>query len=458
MTIKKSEYFYDKQIRRYLLQVIRMFSGFSVFNGKNSNGENSYKMIPCTYADMTRLGATYLSNNSQNMLNSAPMMAVHITDFQPLPEYRHTPHYEGNSRFTQKQQDSNGNYINKPAKKYHIQQLMPVPFTMSINLDIWTTSTDQKLEVLEQLFVWFNPGYEFLVNCSPFDMGRVCNIELENIQWTSRSVPESTSVEIDVATLTFKLYPIFISSPGKIKRQTLIHSVNTNIHVGNSEEVLTNSLDDIFTNNNIETSNIIVTPTGYNLNVYKDSNSNNGDYYAQLVHPEGYGSWENLFDTYGEVVENETYLKIRQSSDADDDTHDIYATYELTNDDTVVKLNFDVDTFRPTTLEPVDKIINPNNGIPSTASMGSRYLIGDDITISDWGINAKMWDIVEMDSSGIWFVSFDSQGENDVQYIKNLKKMDLYVFLPEDREWIAAIQGVYKEGHWLFDIQKIESC
>ncbi|ASV44255.1 hypothetical protein PBI_SCTP2_240 [Salicola phage SCTP-2] len=452
MTIAKSQYFYDKQIRRYLLQAIRMFSGFSVYDGKNNNNEDTFKMIPCTYADMTRLGATYLSNNSQNMLNSAPSMAIHVTDFQPLPEYRHAPHYEGNSYFTQKQKDSNGNYINKPGKKYHVQQLMPVPFSMTLNLDIWTTSTDQKLEILEQLLVWFNPGYEFLVNSSPFDMGRVCNIELENIQWTSRSVPESTSVEIDIATLTFKLYPIFITSPGKIMRQTLIHNIQINNHL--TEDILSNTLDDIFENNNIETSNIVVSPSGYKLEVYKDS----GEYFARLVSPQGYGNWSELFDTYGEVVENETFIKIRQSADAEDDRHDIYATYENTGDDQVIKLNFDIDTFRPTTIDPVNKIINPNNGIPSDAEIGSRYLIADEITIADWGINANMWDIIELNSNGDWFIDFDSQNESEVQYVKNLKRMDLYVFLPEDKEWIAAVLGVYEEGYWLFDVQKVQPC
>lgn len=448
----QSKYFYDKQIRRYLLQVQRMFSGFNVVNGKTNDGKTKFRLVPCVYADMTRLGATYLNNNSENVLNSAPLITYHVTDFQPMPEYRHNPTFEGNSHFTKKQKDEQGSYINKPGKKYTVTQLMPVPFSAMINVDIWTTSLEQKLELLEQITVWFNPGFDFLVSSSPMDMGRKCNIDLENIAWTSRSVPQGASSEIDVMTLTFKLYPIFITTPSKIKRQTLIHTVNTNVHLGDGD-MLDKTLDDILNSNNIETTTVTVTPSGYDLNVFKDS----GQYYARLESPEGYGSWNEVFSMYGEVVENETNIKIRKTDDFDDESNDIYATYQETNDPQIIQLEFDVDTFNSTTLDPVHKIINPNSGIPSSAEAGSRYLLGDDITIPDWGINASIWDIIEFDGVN-WNIVFDASESNTPQYIINLSKMDLYEFVPEDKIWIASVLGTYKEGFWLFDVQKIADC
>lgn len=445
-SIDLNEYFYDKQIRRYLLQIIRMFSGFQVHNGYNTDGTIKYKVVPCTYADMSRMGANYLNSNSENVLNSAPMLSIHVTDLQPFSEYRYNPHYEGTSHFTEKQQDSSGNFINKPGKKYTVKQLMPAPFKMTLALDLWTTSTEQKCELFEQIAIWYNPGYQFSINSSPFDMSRETNIEMTNTQWTSRSVPQGTSVDIDIMTLTFEVYPVYINAPAKIRRQVKIHDVIAN--VVNTDQILNNSLDDIFSQQAIETSQVIVTPSGYNLEVSKS-----GDIYqAKLVNPAGYGTWSDVFALYGDVIENETNFRIRQSNDISDDSKDIYATYTTTSDPQTINLNFNVDTFQSTTLPPVDKIINPNNGIPTGYTTGTRYLLGYDITIPDWGIQAKQWDIIEYDGTQ-WNISFDATTNTAVQYVINLAKMDLYKFI--NGEWIAAVMGTYNEGYWMFDVQKI---
>ena len=449
--MKHRDYFYDKQIRRYLLQAIRLFSGFKVDNGKK-NGRTTYKMVPCTYADMTRLGATYLNNNSSNVLNSAPMLTVHITDLQPLTEYRHTPHYEGRSHFTEKQRDENGNYINKPAAKYTVNQLMPVPFTMTINVDIWTSSTEQKHELLEQILVWFNPGFEFRVNSSPVDMGNVSNIELENIQYTSRSVPQGTATEIDVATLTFKIYPVMLSTPAKIRRQRLIQTVYTGLNVDN-DNLLVNTLDDVFNQEGITLEPVVVTPSGYDLEITKAG----GQFYAKLAHPSGYGNWNDLFKLYGAVEEGVTNIRISQTNDPENNDKLVYGTFFYTDDPEVLRLEFDTDTFHSTTMAPVHAIVNPNNGVPSYAEAGTRLLLAYDIeNPSLWGgLEAHTWDIIETVDGTIWHVAFDASDaiDGEEQFVVNLKKMDLYKFT--HGEWISAVLGRYKEGFWSFDVEKI---
>ena len=59
MAVKQS-HFYDEQIRRYVLQFVRMFSGFSVKTGKKMNdGVSDYYMrVPARYGDVSRMAAT----------------------------------------------------------------------------------------------------------------------------------------------------------------------------------------------------------------------------------------------------------------------------------------------------------------------------------------------------------------------------------------------------------------
>lgn len=443
------DYFYDKQLRRYILQIIRFFSGFKVYNGKK-NGVDSFRLVPCTYADMSRLGATYLSSNSENILSSAPMLSLHITDFQPLAEYRHTPHYEGVSHFTEKQRNETGEYINKPARKYTVTQLMPVPFTMNINVDVWTTSTDQKMELLEQILVWYNPGFEFRVNSSPLDMGNVSNIQLENIQWSSRSVPQGTSTEIDVMTLTFRVYPVFITPPAKIRKQTKIHSIFNNLEV--SESTLTNSLADIFERNNYVLEPVIVTPSGFGLEVFKEGN----DFFAKLPSPTGYANWTDLFNKYGKVDEGVTTLRIGQSNDPQNIDKFIFGTFFYTSDPKTVMIEFDVDTFSSTTLPDVDRVIDPNT-VPAVEAQTVRYLLAYNITDpSLWGgLEASRWDIIQSDDGGqTWYVSFNASSESGIEFVINRKKNTLYRF--ENSEWVSAVEGTYNEGFWAFDIEKLE--
>lgn len=448
------DYFYDKQLRRYLLQAVRLFSGFKVYDGKR-DGTDRYKLVPCTYADMSRLGATYLNKNSENILTSAPMMSIHISDFQPLPEYRHTPHYEGVSHFTEKQKDENGNYINKPGSKYTVSQLMPVPFTMNLNVDVWTTSTDQKMELLEQILVWYNPGFEFRVNSTSIDMGNVANIQLENIQWTSRSVPQGTSTEIDIMTLTFRIFPVFVSSPAKIRKQTKIHSIYNNLTLTNTssdDDVLANSLSDIFERNNYVLEPVVVTPSGYELEIVKKNN----EYYAKLKGAAGYGIWDDVFDIYGKVDEGVTNFRIAQTNDPENLDKFIYGTFLYTPDPEEIQLDFDVDTFSSPTLAPVNAIINPNSQTMPTITESCRFLIAYDIEDpSRWGgIMASQWDIIETTDGGItWNVAFTASTHESEEYVVNLNKNDLYKF--NGQEWISAVSGVYAEGYWAFDIEKI---
>ena len=53
-------------------------------------------------------------------------------------------------------------------------------------------------------------------------------VELDNINFSSRTIPVGTETEVDVATLTFSM-PIFISPPTKVKKLGVITHIITSI-------------------------------------------------------------------------------------------------------------------------------------------------------------------------------------------------------------------------------------
>ena len=58
-----------------------MFSNFKV-REYTKNGV-VYNRVPCRYGDMSRMVASILRNNSENVLNNAPMITVSIQSIQP---------------------------------------------------------------------------------------------------------------------------------------------------------------------------------------------------------------------------------------------------------------------------------------------------------------------------------------------------------------------------------------
>jgi hypothetical protein len=87
--------------------------------------------------------------------------------------------------------------------------------------DIWTANTDQKLQVLEQILVLFNPSLELQTTDNYIDWTSLSVLNLNQINWSSRTVPVGNDTPIDVATLTFET-PIWISPPVKVKHLGVI--------------------------------------------------------------------------------------------------------------------------------------------------------------------------------------------------------------------------------------------
>jgi hypothetical protein len=121
-----------------------------------------------------------------------------------------------------------GDYGTQQAKGYTVERLHPTPYTLSINIDVWSSSTDQKLQILEQIFMLFNPDLEFQTTDNYIDWTSLSVLQIENINFSSRTIPVGTESEIDVATLGFTA-PIYISPPVKVKKLGIITDIITSI-------------------------------------------------------------------------------------------------------------------------------------------------------------------------------------------------------------------------------------
>lgn len=454
------DFFYDKQIERYLLQFIRIFSDIKIQLDEDANGVKVQKRVPIQYGDMSRSVAHILKDNNQNMVIPSPMMSATIKSLKINANRRVDP--TGVSPMFGTEMSFNeltGEYDKIPGNKYTVERYTPVPYDVEFGLDILTSNTQTKLQILEQILVIFNPGVQLQHTDNPFDWSGIFEIELTGIQWSNRNIPVGTKLDDDIASLTFTCQ-IWISPAAKLKRQRIIEKVYANYR-------LLDTIDDI---QSIE--DVINSPVFLRLILSSDSHmidvevNNTNQVEVTLLNKYGAHdpdlTWDELLKNRGEIEEGVTTLRLKLNDDLDNESDDVYGFISHhPNDKTKLLLSVDESTLPDTTINPISRIINaitmyPTKELPPSA-VGQRYMLISDHTNGEeeaiayspvWGVlKANEYDIIENNGTG-WLVSFDSKNEKETQYVKNFNDGQHYKFNKETKTWIYTYLGRYNIGYW----------
>jgi hypothetical protein len=444
-------FFYDAQIRRFLVQFMRIVSNFEVEFGKDSEGTRTLQRVPVYYGDPSRQAAAILRQNSENIMNAVPAMSAYISAFTYQQDRMQEPYHVSKMHMRERQYDpETGLYDSQQGDTYTIERLMPVPYNLEVKLDIWTSNTEQKMQLIEQLAVLFNPAFEIQSTDNYIDWTSLSYVQLNNVAWSSRVVPTSTEEPIDVATLTFMM-PIWISAPAKVKRlgviQKFIGSIYDETGAFSNETLLINLA-----------SRRYVTPLDYGL------------FYAgnqlQLLKPEEVvdandnivtvappATWRSVIEIYGTLVTGTTEIRLALPTGSE-----LIGTIAYHPTDPYILLFEPIeDTMPSNTLNPIDAIINPRNvAVDSsllspttntryllTASIGSNSNLEGSVVWNNLVANAN--DIIEFNGSA-WQVVFDSENETGTEYVTNTLTGVQYRWT--GTEWVKSVEGVYRGGEW----------
>lgn len=400
---------------------------------------------------MSRQIGHILKENSENSLNTVPFISCYINTIAMNPDLRRYPQFEETLQVIEKVFDEEANrYLEEPGDSYDVTRYQPVPYMLRMNVDIWTSNTDQKLQLLEQILVLFNPGINLHTNQNTLDWSSLTYCELTDTNWSSRSLPGGADTIIDVATLTFDM-PIYINPPVKVQRMNIIQTILTQIHTLDLEEFDTWTVDTLITP---ETKFIIMTLEDYQIRyengfatLMDRTGSDQGGTGAVL-------QWkEDVFEAYGGLRPGISQIRLRQSGDVTDPSNDVIGTidYDPNNTQRLI-VTIDTDTLPADTQTTVDAIINPHDSYPgdgtlAAASSGQRYLVLDDVPDGGtWGaVTAEANDIIEYNGS-LWVVSFDASANAGPDYTTNMATSDQYEWT--GTFWQNSYEGVYREGWW----------
>ena len=504
---ESNQFFYDSQVRRFIIQFIRIFSGWQV-----EFGEDALKTVPVIYGDPSRQAATILRENSENTLLGVPAMAAYVTGLDYDRKRIQSPGFVDKRHVRMRHRDvDTGELTTEQGNAFSIERIMPVPYILKMKLDIWTSNTTQKLQLLEQLLTLFNPSFEIQSSDNYFDWTSLTTVNLEGNSWSSRSVPMMGSTAIDINTATFSI-PIWISPPSKVKKLGVIHRVvssvydlelddnvsetsgfDDNLLMGNRVRVaplkynvlLLNGELTLFRNAEIvtdadELAVLGLTADNHTAGFTADITSISADVTdtsgnlaaganlapapALITYPDSAPpNWEQVFDQYeGSICPGISQMALILPDEINEITGSI-----VQDPDNPDKLFYeiDLDTIPANTQTAVDAVIDPLRSGPGTglpaAAVGQRYLlvndIGDDGNTP--GNEATAWegtggeelialadDIIEYDGTE-WIVDFDAVAEvGNTHYVTNLTTQIQYSWT--ETKWVKSYEGEYKSGYW----------
>ncbi|MDC1040184.1 tail sheath stabilizer and completion protein [bacterium] len=471
------DYFYDAQLRRYLLQFMRIFSEFKVSEGKR-NGVTYFNKTPVRYADMQRMVAHIIKQGSENMVNSTPFMAVSIQSLLIARDRTQDPMLVATEQIAEREYDTGtASYKSDQGNLYSTKKIMPVPYNLTLNVDCWTANTDQKMQLLEQILILFNPSLQLQQNSNPLDWTQIFEVELTDIQWSNRSIPAGVDETIDVATLTFTL-PIWLSPPAQVKRQKIINTITTNVYNTGSLEDLgyDDDIYDFFRSiegdmeiNSITPNNYWVDVSGTEATLYKSAPTSDGSVYDDGTTVKA--NWNDLLEVLAPQGASGTIsgsgVSIADIPLTTGSTLQLNITNELENTSLITgtvtrnaidsgKLIFtvDADTLPANTETDVTRIVDPLTNHPGDGTLdavasGQRYLLTNEIVGDVWGITADINDIIQYDGSK-WSVVFDASTISISKYVKNTYTNKQYRWNGET--WSSTHEGTYNPGYWKLNI------
>jgi hypothetical protein len=450
-----------------------------------ATGQRALQTVPVFYGDASRQ-ASHMLRTSENSMSTVPAMAVYITDLKYDQERVQDPFFIDKLNIRTRRKDPvTGMLTSEQGDAYTVERQMPVPYRLTLNMDIWTSNTEQKLQLIEQLAVLFNPSLEIQSTDNYIDWTSLSFVKLIQTRWDSRTVPMGTDDPISIATMTFEL-PIWISSPAKLKVLGVIQNVIASIYdvtthqlpgdpardpnVYNSYIDAINDPDALITRRKLNLLGYSVVYSGNTLRLLKaadgdkavapDPTSDLSTYNIKSHHVQ---TWPGLLSQYGVINPGNSEIRLLQKNG-----NEIVGTIAVHPvDQTQLIYHPFVDTLPANSLAPITAIIDPSkanviNLLLDSAgnykvAAGTRFLILSGIgalnnaaLIPAWSPNGHAFaananDIISFDGTR-WSVVFDSSNTHDHQYVTNLVTNTQYLW--NGSSWVQSYEGVYQEGEW----------
>jgi len=224
---KMLPFYYSAQVKTYVTHFMAIFAGMKVETGKREDGQKKQILVPIRYGDADRVVAYLKAGATQNKLLHLPIMSVVYNEFQLDETLRKGVNVERRKPYVPR-----GGLFPEDIKIAH--QLMPIPYRLGVELSIYTSNTEQQLQLLEQIMILFDPTLTLQKNDNQFDWTRLATVRMDGIN-LENNTPIGAEKNMRIVKIQFSM-PIYISAPANIK-DDFVKDIMVRIGmVGNSAE------------------------------------------------------------------------------------------------------------------------------------------------------------------------------------------------------------------------------
>ena len=444
----KINYYYDGQFRRLIKHLIRTFGEFQVKNGVDDSGKQRYRTVPARYADISRMAAYMINGSSENILPTAPMITINVQSLRPDRSSTRAPASYTSVMGTNVSPQEN-EYIDKLDQQYQITRYNPTPWELTFNVNIWTTTLTNKMELFEQIATLFNPSITLQMSENPYDWTSAVDIELTDCQFSTRGFPQGTDTDLDVMVLTFKC-PIWLSLPANVKQAKLIQQIVTNIHTAKDEL-------DIDLGSYIDSTTDVYTPKNMCILVDRTDVSNSLETYQVTLVSSSLNPLSNSgnvysWDRYMEYLdpnfnEKDLYLKFQQGIE---ETNPIRAdVIQRATDKDPNKLIVQVDTSSYKVDYTIKSFVYENSQLLNVLPEEMFINIAEH-NIEYKGTTIKPNELFKIGNNGASIIPSDSV-EN---FVYNSDDTSFYKY-NEIVGWHQSVMNKYRQGYWRIAFKSI---
>ena len=196
------EHFYHKQIRNTVIAFGTIFNNIHIKRLDSSGNPLQSLKVPLSYSPKEKFIArldqqTSLTGSDSSVAITLPRMAFDITGYAYDP-----------SRKLNKNQKVGVVTTNEDTTKLNAQY-SPVPYDVSFELNVFTATSDDGLQIIEQILPYFQPDYTVtMIESTTMDTKRDIPFILESVNYEDTYAGDLTTTRRITYTISFtaKIY------------------------------------------------------------------------------------------------------------------------------------------------------------------------------------------------------------------------------------------------------------
>ena len=215
------EHFYHKKIRNTVIAFGTIFNNVNIKRLDSSGNPIQNIKIPLSNSPkekfLARLDAQQdLTGDDSKVAITLPRMSFEVTGYS----YDGTRKLNKNQKITKVTTNSDTTKMNS--------QYMPVPYNINFALSVYTSNSDDGLQIIEQILPYFQPDYTVtMIESSTMDTKRDIPIILNNVDYEDSYTGTLTSTRRIIYTLTFTA-KVYLYGP--ISTSAVIKTVSADLY------------------------------------------------------------------------------------------------------------------------------------------------------------------------------------------------------------------------------------